>query len=40
LDTPKLGIGMDVLWPQVVALGVFGMTILGLAVVRFQKRVG
>jgi len=34
------GVGVKVLWPQVVALGVFGVAILSLAVVRFQKRVG
>lgn len=34
------GVGMETLWPQVVALGVFGVAILGLAVARFQKRVG
>jgi ABC-2 type transport system permease protein len=34
------GVGLDILWPQVVSLGVFGVAILGLAVARFQKRVG
>lgn len=34
------GVGLDVLWPQVVALGTFGTIILTLAALRFQKRVG
>jgi len=34
------GIGMSILWPQALALAVFGVTILTLAVLRFQKRVG
>ena len=33
------GVGMDVLWPQVVALAVFGGTILVLSALRFQKRI-
>jgi len=32
------GSGMSVLWPQVVALMVFGMIIMGLSVLRFNKR--
>jgi ABC-2 type transport system permease protein len=32
------GAGVDALWPQMVALGVFGVIILGLSVLRFQKR--
>jgi len=31
------GSGMDVLWPNFVALGVFGVTILALSVSRFRK---
>ena len=34
------GVGWDILWPQVAALGVFGASILTLAVLRFQKRIG
>ena len=34
------GVGLDVLWPQVVALFGLGAGILALAVARFQKRVG
>jgi len=34
------GVGLDVLWPQVLALTAFGAAILGLAVMRFQKRLG
>lgn len=34
------GVGWEVLWPQVTALGIFGVAILSLAVVRFQKRLG
>ena len=34
------GVGMDVLWPQVVALFGLGAGILALAVARFQKRIG
>ncbi len=33
------GVGWDVLWPQVAALGAFGIAILWLAIARFQKRV-
>jgi ABC-2 type transport system permease protein len=32
------GSGMDVLWPQVLALAVFGVVIMGLIVLRFSKR--
>jgi len=32
------GSGMDVLWPQVAALTVFGILIMGLSVLRFNKR--
>jgi len=34
------GVGMEVLWPRVVALAAFAFGILALAVARFQKRVG
>lgn len=34
------GVGMDVLWPQAAALTMFGVTILGLSISRFQKRIG
>ena len=32
------GIGLAVLWPQVIALLVIGTTLVGLSVLRFQKR--
>ncbi len=32
------GAGIEALWPQMVALGVFGTVILSLSVLRFQKR--
>ena len=32
------GAGVEALWPQMVALAVFGVIILGLSVLRFQKR--
>ena len=31
------GIGLDVLWPQMAAMGVFGFVMLTISVVRFQK---
>lgn len=34
------GNGLDVLWPQFVALAVLGAALLGSSVMRFQKRVG
>jgi len=34
------GVGLDILWPQVLALLVFGSAILGLSVMRFQKKLG
>ena len=34
------GVGIEVLWPQVVALFAFGVIIIGLASLRFQKRIG
>ena len=33
------GVGLDVLWPQVAALAVFGGAILTLSALRFQKRI-
>ena len=32
------GIGLTVLWPQVIALLVIGTILVGLSVLRFQKR--
>jgi ABC-2 type transport system permease protein len=32
------GSGIDVLWPQMLALAVFGSTILGVSAMRFHKR--
>ena len=32
------GIGADLLWPQMVALGALGITVLGLSALRFTKR--
>ncbi|MBI4418049.1 MAG: ABC transporter permease [Ignavibacteriales bacterium] len=32
------GVGLDVLWPQALALLVFGVVILGLSVMGFRKR--
>ncbi|MEX2116017.1 MAG: ABC transporter permease, partial [Bacteroidota bacterium] len=34
------GVGMEVLWPQALALLAFGVVILSLSVARFQKRLG
>jgi ABC-2 type transport system permease protein len=34
------GVGLEVLWPQVAALFGFGVTIITLASLRFQKRIG
>ncbi|HLF20812.1 MAG TPA: ABC transporter permease [Bacteroidota bacterium] len=34
------GVGIETLWPQALALLVFGVTILSLSVLRFQKRLG
>ncbi len=31
------GVGIAVLWPQMIALAVFGVGVLGLAVIRFRK---
>ena len=33
------GVGIDVLWPQALALGAFGVSFLALAALRFQKRI-
>ncbi len=32
------GVGLDVLWPQILALGLLGMTILTASALRFHKR--
>lgn len=32
------GVGAEVLWPQMVALAVYGMTVLALSSLRFQKK--
>jgi ABC-2 type transport system permease protein len=32
------GAGVDVLWPQMAAMAVYGITVLGLSAMRFQKR--
>ncbi|MEX2189074.1 MAG: ABC transporter permease [Bacteroidota bacterium] len=34
------GVGLEILWPQALALLAFGLAILSLAVARFQKRLG
>jgi ABC-2 type transport system permease protein len=34
------GNGIDVLWPQILALSVIGFSIITLSVMRFQKRIG
>ena len=34
------GVGMNILWPQASALLVFGIAILSMSVMRFQKRLG
>ena len=34
------GVGLETLWPQALALLVFGVVILSLSVARFQKRLG
>ena len=31
------GIGLDVLWPQMAALGLFGVALLTVSIIRFQK---
>ena len=32
------GAGMDALWPQMAALAVYGVAILGLSALRFHKK--
>ena len=32
------GVGIDVLWPQMAALAVYGAAVLGLSAMRFQKK--
>ena len=32
------GIGLDVLWPQVLALAAYGVVVLTFSVLRFHKR--
>jgi ABC-2 type transport system permease protein len=32
------GSGVSVLWPQMMALGIFGVVILSLSAMRFRKR--
>lgn len=34
------GVGLDVLWPHVIPLALFGVAVFTLSVVRFQKRLG
>lgn len=34
------GVGLETLWPQALALFVFGIVILSLSVARFQKKLG
>ncbi|MCI0707987.1 MAG: ABC transporter permease [Ignavibacteriae bacterium] len=34
------GVGIETLWPQALALLIFGMAILSLSIARFQKRLG
>ena len=34
------GSGLDVLWPQAMALAVFGLAIMGASALRFSKRLG
>lgn len=34
------GIGLDLLWPNVVPLGVFGVIVFSLAIARFRKQLG
>jgi len=31
------GVGLDVLWPQMAAMGIFGFVMLTISVARFQK---
>ncbi len=32
------GVGAEVLWPQMAALGAYGVAVLGLSAARFRKR--
>jgi ABC-2 type transport system permease protein len=32
------GVGVSVLWPQMLALAVYGVVVLGLSAMRFQKK--
>jgi ABC-2 type transport system permease protein len=32
------GVGVEILWPQMVALAVFGVSILSLSASRFRKK--
>jgi ABC-2 type transport system permease protein len=32
------GAGVDVLWPQMTAMAVYGIAVLGLSAMRFQKK--
>jgi ABC-2 type transport system permease protein len=32
------GAGVDVLWPQMAAMAVYGITVLGLSAMRFRKK--
>jgi ABC-2 type transport system permease protein len=34
------GVGLDLLWPQVVPLAIFGVAVFVLSALRFQKRLG
>ena len=34
------GVGIETLWPQAVALFIFGIVILSMSVLRFRKRLG
>jgi ABC-2 type transport system permease protein len=31
------GVGLDVLWPQMAAMGIFGLIMLAISVARFRK---
>jgi len=31
------GVGIDVLWPQALALAVFGLAFLGISTLRFRR---
>ncbi|MBI5523709.1 MAG: ABC transporter permease [Desulfarculus sp.] len=34
------GVGVEVLWPQFVGMGILGLALLGLSVLRFKRRLG